>query len=123
MCLLSDGTTTQLQANGTHKNQMGQAEGRSEHTRTRTHPLSSSLVISLPLSVVPLHHSLFSLGTSLTANKPCRGPPLVSMVAIQYAPVASPAQHLLPWQEMMVVVETKVGFVYVLVGLSPGTRT
>lgn len=29
MCLLSDGTTTPLQANGTHKNQTGQAEGRS----------------------------------------------------------------------------------------------
>lgn len=36
MCLLSDGTTPPLQANGTHKNQTGQAEGGCEHTRTRS---------------------------------------------------------------------------------------
>ncbi len=54
MCLLSDGTTTQPQANGTHKNQMGQAEGRSTHTHTHTYRFFFSLPLSLPPHFSPL---------------------------------------------------------------------
>ncbi|XP_033501018.2 lethal(2) giant larvae protein homolog 1 [Epinephelus lanceolatus] len=41
----SDGTTTQLQANGTHKNQMGQAEGQTEEPQSTL----SSPVLDTPL--------------------------------------------------------------------------
>lgn len=41
MCVLSDGLSMQPQANGTHKNQMGQAEGRSEHTPHMQTPFPS----------------------------------------------------------------------------------
>lgn len=57
MCLLSDGTTTQPQANGTHKNQMGQAEGRSTHTHIRT-PLPRLLLFLSPFLNLTLFLSL-----------------------------------------------------------------
>lgn len=77
----SDGAM--LQANGTHKNQMGQAEGMYAHTNTH----SSWLFFCA--------FTLFSLWTSLTVNSPCQGSPLLSMVTIQYAPVAPPAKHVI----------------------------
>ena len=89
------------------------------HTHTHTHTL-------LPFTCYFSPCLFFLFITLSSPSEPLKlwgglagVPPLVSMVTIQYAPVASPAQHLLPWQETMVVVETRVGFVYVLLGHSP----
>lgn len=50
VCVRSDGTTTQLQANGTHKNQTGQAEGRSKHTRA---PIARmTLIVAMETTLV-----------------------------------------------------------------------
>lgn len=65
MCLLSDGTTTPLQANGTHKNQTGQAEGRSKHTL----PLLTPFFPALPSS------SLAFLSEPLKCQTALRPPP------------------------------------------------
>lgn len=50
VCVRSDSTTTQLQANGTHKNQTGQAEGRSKHTRS---PIARmTLIVAMETTLV-----------------------------------------------------------------------
>lgn len=78
----SDGKTALLKANGTHKNQLGQAEGGfvfHKHIRATFLVVLSRTTSSLSFLSAPLKPRAPFVG----------GVPLVSMVTIQYDPVGS----------------------------------